>query len=251
MSTVAHTVTRWVADQWEQLYPSAVCSGIAPDRAHLARGGYHVSIEDNKPDNYSVTRPDDKAGPRGVSAAIDMSMSPADMVRCTARLRRVYNDPDDPRRAFLNAFNGWVGRGDAQRFDIWRRVISYATDDHKWHIHLEWRRRHVPSWTAARAVVSALVGESATAYEASLRPVKDVDDMTPDELLNTRIPFSYTDTDGNEVKTYLTLGSAAVRGWTHDYEMRNKTLPALTAAVRELTAQITTLNTQLAKLPRA
>ena len=238
MSTRAHPLTRHVALVWEQLYPSAVCSGIAPDRRHLSQGGYHVSIQDNRPGTYSVVRGDDKAGPRDVSAAIDMSMSPADMKRCTGRLKRVYDNPDDPRRAYLNAFNGWTGAGDARRYDIWARVTSYATADHKWHVHAEFRRRFVDSPAAAKAFLSALAGESVAQYQASLRPDDKEVDVDVDDLLSHKIPFEYVDTTGKAVKTHLSIGAALTRAWTHDYDMRNKTLPALTKAAASLAAQV-------------
>jgi hypothetical protein len=174
VATAAADVTRWIAKRWEALYPSAVLSGIVGDPAHRKSGGYHISVVDNPKNNYSVVRPDDKsppgAWPRDLAAAIDMSMSPADMRLCTARLKRVYDNPDDPRRKYLNAFNGWSGTGDARRYDLWARVTSYATVDHKWHVHAELRRRWANSWDAARATVSALAGESVAEYLKAAKP---------------------------------------------------------------------------------
>lgn len=150
-------------------YPSAVLSGIVGDARHRASGGYHISIEDNPPGNYSVVRVDDAAPPgkwpRDRAAAIDMSMSPKDMVKCYARVRAVWSNPADPRRRFFNAFNVWDGSGDAVRLDFVTGTASYATPDHKWHNHGEWRRRYVNDPAATRAMLSMLRGESIAAYQ--------------------------------------------------------------------------------------
>lgn len=164
MSTRATAELKWLAAEWEKLFKSAVVSGIVGDRAHAARGGYHISREDQPSGNYSVTRTDDKTGPGDAAAAIDMTMSTADMKACTARLVKMYADTTDPRRKYINAFNGWQGTGGAQRWDVYARKVKSATADHKWHVHLEIRRRYVTSKTAMEAILSVLRGESAAAY---------------------------------------------------------------------------------------
>lgn len=170
MSTIATDWTKRLAKEWEKLYPSAVCSGIVGDLAHRARGGYHISRQDQPKTNYSVVRPQDKAGngPDNAAAAIDMTMSSADMKVCTTRILSAYGNPDDPRRKYLNAFNGWLGSGDARRYDIYARTSSWATADHKWHVHLEIRRLFVNAEVAVKAILSLLRGESVSAYLASI-----------------------------------------------------------------------------------
>lgn len=176
MATLVSEQLRWLADQWENHcgYKSAVLSGIVPDRAHLDTGGYHCSVEDLKAygngNDYSNTRPDDRGHNPKHGAGVDMSMSPADMKRCYLRVKRVWDDKSDTRRRYLNAINTWKGSGDATRLDFYANVTSWATPDHKWHNHLEVRRRWLRDWTAVRAIVSVLKGESHAAWLASQKP---------------------------------------------------------------------------------
>jgi hypothetical protein len=147
---------------WEDSYSSAVLSGIVGDPAHQARGGYHISIEDQSPSNYSVVRPDDKAPPgnwpRNLAAGTDMSMSRADMITDWHRMRAVWLDHTDPRRKYLNAYNGWDGVGSAKRLDFVTGTQGTATDDHKWHGHEEKRRRYVTDPVATNAIASIHMG---------------------------------------------------------------------------------------------
>lgn len=170
MSTVAYPQMRTLADRWEKLYPSAVCSGIVGDRPHRRRGGYHIARRDQSSTNYSVVRIDDRAGmgPSDAAAAIDMSMSKADLVLCTRRLLAVWNNRNDPRRKYLNAFNGWLGTGPAIRRDMVSGKASGATSDHKCHIHLEVRRRWVLVDAMVTAVLSALRGDTVAQYLKSI-----------------------------------------------------------------------------------
>jgi hypothetical protein len=155
-----------LANGWERIYRTAVCSGIRGDRRHEARGGYHIGRAFQSARNYSVIRPEDRRGngPNDAAAAIDMTMGRKDMILCTQRLRAVYANPRDPRRKFLNAFNGWIGRGSATRYDIYARRTSKATKDHCWHCHLELRRKFVLSALAVRAILSVLRGESVATW---------------------------------------------------------------------------------------
>lgn len=172
MSTVATPEMKQLALDWERKcgLSSAVCSGIVGDTAHRARGGYHISRADQPKDNYSVVRPDDGPGmgPDDAAAGIDMSMSTADMKTCTARLLAVFVNTADPRRKYINAFNGWTGTGGAQRWDVYARKVKSATPDHMSHVHLSIRRKYVRSRTAMAAVLSALRGESLAAYMRSI-----------------------------------------------------------------------------------
>lgn len=169
MSTVATAAVKGLAADWKKCYPSAKVSGIVPDKAHLSRGGYHCSRQDQpSSSNYSVIRPDDKAGPNDAAAAIDMTMSASDMRLCTSRLVVAYGNLSDPRRKYLNAFNGTTNNRTAQRWDVYARKIKSATADHLWHIHLEIRRVYTTSATAMRAILSILKGESLSSYLSSI-----------------------------------------------------------------------------------
>lgn len=172
MSTVATAPMKVLARGWEKDcgYRSARCSGIVGDLEHRRRGGPHISRQDQPRDNWSVIRPQDRPGngPDDASAGIDMTMNTADMILCTQRLRAVWANKSDPRRKYLNAFNGYLGGANAQRFDIIALIISWATPDHKWHCHLELRRLYTLSMVAVKAILSALKGETVEQYLRSI-----------------------------------------------------------------------------------
>lgn len=172
MTTLAAPfIANGVVKAWEAEYPSATFSGIVGDQAHQARGGYHISIEDQSSTNYSVVRPDDKAPPgtwsRKHATALDMSMSKTDMVKSTRRWMVVWSDRTDPRRKFFNGFNGWTGSGDAQRWDFVTNTVQKSTNDHQWHQHTEKRRRYWNDPQADRAMISIARGETKQQWLAS------------------------------------------------------------------------------------
>lgn len=168
MSTVAYDTTKQEAKEFAKMFKSAVCSGIVGDKAHAYRGSYHIGRRWCPNGHYSVIRADDKTGPDDGAAAIDMSMNKADMVTFTKRVRAVWLDKTDPRRKYFNAVNGWLGSGDAIRMDFVSGKKSYATPDHKWHGHVEGRRKWIKSKTAADARLSVYRGESKAAYLKSI-----------------------------------------------------------------------------------
>lgn len=166
--TIATPTMTDLARGFKAIYSGAVISGIVPDPDHEKRGGYHVGRKFNPPDNYSVVRPDDQYGPGDASAAIDMTLSAANMITCTRRLINGYTNVADPRRKYINAFNGWLGAGDATRYDFYARKKQVASADHKWHVHLEVRRKYVNSAVMLKAVLSLLRGETVAQYMASI-----------------------------------------------------------------------------------
>lgn len=177
MTTLSTASINWLAGQWEDVYGSAVLSGIVGDLAHKARGGYHISRQDQGSSNYSVSRSDDKGGPNDRASAIDMTMSTADIIKCHTRLKTIWkNRSEDPRMKYINAWNGWDGEGDAGRYDVVTGNVATATSDHKWHIHLEIRRKYVNDMNAMKAILSMLKGET-------LETFKGEDDMTKEEML--------------------------------------------------------------------
>ena len=187
MATLVSPQIRWTADQYVNHcgYRSAVLSGIAPDSRHLDNGGFHCSVEDlrrfGNADDYSNTRPDDRNFNIQYGAAIDVSMSPADMRKHHARIHAVWADHTDPRRKYFNAVNTWDGSGDAVRLDFVTNTAKPATADHKWHAHDETRRRYLLDPVAARAKVSVWKGETKAQWLASQSPEEDT--MTKDEFL--------------------------------------------------------------------
>lgn len=189
MTTLSTSALNWLAKEWENAYKTAVLSGIVGDLAHKKRGGYHISREDQPKTNYSVVRADDKAGngPSDRASAIDMTMGTADIVKCHTRIRELWkNRAKDPRFKYINAWNGWDGKGDAGRYDVVTGNTGTATADHKWHIHLEIRRKYVNDMNAMRAILSILKGEPASKPTTPVvtpkpPPVED-DEMTQDEF---------------------------------------------------------------------
>jgi len=176
MSTVATGTVKQLASDWETKcgLKSAKLSGVIGDARHQSRGGYHIGRAYQPSTNYSVVRPDDKEGPSDAAAAIDMTMSPAGMRTCTNRLVVAFNDTSDPRRKYINAFNGTLDGKFARRWDVYARKIKAATADHLWHVHLEIRRKYVNSATAADAILSLLRGESLGAYLKRVSPVSSL-----------------------------------------------------------------------------
>jgi hypothetical protein len=172
MGTQVSTVLRAVADGFVKNagYASAVLAGLVPDSRHLANGGYHCSVEDLKAHgnggDYSNTRPDDKNFNPKYCAAYDVTLSRADMIRSYQRVYAVWKDRSDPRRKYINCINTWPGAGDAVRIDFYANKVGRASDDHKWHVHGEIRRRYLNDAKAGRAVLSVLNGEGKAAWIA-------------------------------------------------------------------------------------
>jgi hypothetical protein len=216
MATIAPAQLVFLANQWEELYASAVLSGIVGDQAHAARGGYHISIQDQPSSNYSVIRPDDKAPPgtwpRNTASAVDMTMNTSDMKKCHIRLREAWkNRSKDVRMKYINAWNGWDGEGDAGRYDVVTGSVGTATADHKWHIHLEIRRRYVNDRAAMLAILSILKGET-------LEQFLGEDDMTKAEFMAWMDEFFATTTQaGNGTPTSQVGRDAWAQGLPNPY----------------------------------
>lgn len=172
MTTKAYDNTKNLVRGFERIFPSAVNAGIVGDQRHRRNkiGTYHLSREDNPPRSYSVIRADDRDGngPDDAAAGFDVSMNRRDMAICTRRLMAGWANDKDPRRKYLNAFNGWLGSGDAHRYDMVTRKISVATPDHREHIHGEVRRRYVLSGTGTKAILSLAAGEPMAGYLISV-----------------------------------------------------------------------------------
>lgn len=172
MATLVSAPMRQVADAIVHKcgLKSAVLSGIVPDRRHLGNGGYHCSIEDlrayGNARDYSNTRADDKNLNVRYGAAFDVTMNKADMIRVYRRVHAVWRDKTDPRRKYVNCLNVWDGSGDAVRLDFFTGQAKYASPDHKWHVHGEFRRRWVNDPKAARAIASMFKGESKATWNA-------------------------------------------------------------------------------------
>lgn len=163
-------------------YPTAVFSGIKGDKRHAKSGGYHISIEDQPKDNYSVTLPKDKAPPgkwsRNTASAGDRSMSTADMIKAWGRWLTVWNNRAiDPRAKYVRAYNGWNGRGSAERLDFAKGTRTLASSDHKWHDHREGYRCYSNDPELVRALISIERGETIQQYMGRNTTHRRNDDM--------------------------------------------------------------------------
>lgn len=169
MTTRATSALQWLSREWERFEDNAYLrndaatqSGIVGDPAHRAKGGYHISRQDQPKTNYSVIRADDKPGngPDDAAAAIDMTYSRTeDLIACYSRLTAVWkNRATHPAARYINAFNGWDGKGSAGRKDMVTGGWTWSDDTHKWHIHLEIRRKYVEDMNAMRIILAALTG---------------------------------------------------------------------------------------------
>jgi hypothetical protein len=170
VGTLISDELRWAADQIVHHldYRSAVLSGLAPDNSHLSRGGFHCSVLDlrahGNAGDYSNVRANDKDLNVEYGAALDVSLTKADMIRAYGRIHTVWADRGDPRRTYINAINCWDGSGDAVRLDFDANTAKYASEDHQWHTHSEVHRRYVRDMTAMRALVSIYAGQPKTAW---------------------------------------------------------------------------------------
>lgn len=191
MTTLVSAPLRSAAEAVVDLFKSGVLSGIVPDDDHLENGGYHCSVEDlrrfGNGDDYSNVRPDDKNRNVKHGAAFDVSVNEADMKRIHSRVHAVWADRSDPRRKYVNAINCWDGSGDAVRLDFYANTAGYASDDHKWHTHGEFRRRYVLDAKAARAVVSIYAGVSKAAWIEEEEDGMSVQDVV--DGLSTAKPY--------------------------------------------------------------
>lgn len=129
--------------------------------------GYH-NLRSNLPStDYSVGQYAlDRKGPSNVSAAIDLTLPPADMHKYSLRLLKSGRDPKDPRGNYLREFYGNVG--DDGYVDGWDyQAVSFCRSDssHMWHIHLSFMRAYVNDPAAYRAVLSILKGESVRTWQ--------------------------------------------------------------------------------------
>lgn len=149
-----------------------------PVRAWLLGGiyahksGYHNTRSANQanwPNNYSIRMPLDQQGPSDKAAAIDYTMSDAEMRRRTGYLRDAAAS-GDPRLAAVREFYGTLnsstvfGRIKDSRGGAWR--ASSADSSHLWHIHISFFRAYVNTWAELEPVLSVLAGESLATWQA-------------------------------------------------------------------------------------
>lgn len=136
--------------------------------------GYHNTRAANQaqwPGNYSIRLALDLQGPGDKAAAIDYTMSDAEMRKRTGYLRDAAN-ARDPRLAAVREFYGTLdsrtvfGRIKDSRTGPWR--ASTSDNSHLWHIHISLFRSYVDVWEELAPVLSVLAGESQQEGETML-----------------------------------------------------------------------------------
>jgi len=165
--------TRITAAMW-RLWTAAreVIPGVKLGGIYAAKPGYHSSREENLarwPGNYSIRLALDKQGPADKAAAIDYTMSDAEMRRRTRYLADAAAR-NDPRLAAVREFYGTLdsrtvyGRIKDSRTGPWR--ASAADNSHLWHIHISIFRAYVDRWDELSPVLSVLAGETLEQWRA-------------------------------------------------------------------------------------
>jgi hypothetical protein len=169
VGTLVHPLTQQYADDCAALpdYPSSVNSGIAGDEAHYGHNTYHIAVH-HLPvkGGYTNTWSKDKVGApkEQYAAAIDQSMSTADMKKEFARYKAVFNDYSDPRRKYVAEYLGTENGTSALRLDFADGSIDSASSDHTWHSHEGGWRVDVDNAESYRARLSIRKGETKQQY---------------------------------------------------------------------------------------
>lgn len=151
----------------------AVIPGVRYGGSYVRKRCYHGTRDDNRaswPDAYCIKLSLDLQGPSDKTAALDLTMSDAEMRKRTGYLRDAAA-ANDPRLGALREFYGTVngsmvfGRTKSSRTGAWRS--STADSSHLWHIHISFFRACVTSWAELAPVVSVLAGQSLAAWRAN------------------------------------------------------------------------------------
>lgn len=138
---------------------------------YARKSGYHGTRDENQvnfPGNYSTRLALDLQGPGDKAAAIDYTMSDAEMRKRTGFLRDAVTRRD-PRLAAVREFYGTVdsrnvfGRTKTSRTGAWS--TSSSDSSHLWHIHVSLFRAFVDAWAELAPVLSVLAGESLAQWE--------------------------------------------------------------------------------------
>lgn len=137
--------------------------GIYADKPH-----YHQSVNanlQNWPDSYSVKLKLDLVPEnRNKSRAIDLTMSPTEMIRWTSNMKRAAENPMDTRLGAVKEFFGTLdgknvfGLSKDGIAGPWRRVTANST--HLWHGHVSIFTAFVANWFMLSPLLSVWKGET-------------------------------------------------------------------------------------------
>lgn len=150
-----------------------IMPGVRLGGIYAAKSGYHNTRSANQqswPGNYSIRVALDLQGPGDKAAAIDYTLSTAEMKKRTGYLSSAAA-AGDPRLAAVREFYGTLngttvhGRIKDSRTGAWRS--SSADSSHLWHIHLSFFRAYVGDWPELAPVLSVLSGQSLASWRAN------------------------------------------------------------------------------------
>ncbi len=133
------------------------------------KDGYHNSVTVNKtkwPNNYSIELPLDlkPVANFNFARAIDLTMSPSEMIKWTSRMRASALDPRDNRLAAVKEFYGTLdgktvyGLSKDSENGKWER--STADKTHLWHGHMSIFTYYVNNWAVLQPILSVWEGVS-------------------------------------------------------------------------------------------
>lgn len=158
------------SNRWDKAISSAVPSGIVGDLAHTFDPGKHLSWQDNRNSFGAGAWPitgggDGNPKNKSASAAIDMSMNRQDQNTVHNRYIAVFNDRNnDPRAQFVAAFNGYNGKGNPMRYQMYDGGTAVTDNSHTWHEHVEIYYDDVDNPMMVDANMSIITGESKAGY---------------------------------------------------------------------------------------
>jgi hypothetical protein len=157
---------------------SKVLSGIVGDIAHSF--GYHLARNELPFNDYSVVLPLDREGDASSASALDIKLSPPDMVLVTNRLLAGAK-AGDPRLAALREFCGTTDGVNTHPYDLsdgQDGPLNSWDSTHLWHIHLSFYRAYANDAAALAPIADVING---------VPPTKDWFDMATQAQLQAVI----------------------------------------------------------------
>jgi len=163
-------------DLWlgaDQAIKSARFGGIYADKP-----GYHNTRQRNQqkwPSNYSIQLSLDKQGPGDKAAAIDLTLSDADMREYTGRLKAAM-ESGDARVGSVKEFYGTLDNakvyGLGKKSRTGKPYSTSADSSHLWHIHISFFRADVADRDRVLAVLDVLTGAAVPKPSVPSQPAK-------------------------------------------------------------------------------
>lgn len=145
---------------WDTIHaaiPSAQLSGIYANKA-----GYHNCRNQLPSSDYSVQQPYDQKGDGWAAAALDVTLSDADMRKLTQRLiDETKANGDTGRLRGAREFFGTVGNG-VTGMDVPGRYWVTSDPSHEWHIHISGKRQYANDRAAWQDIAAVLLGGDTT-----------------------------------------------------------------------------------------